>query len=393
MSGLNVLLIQTGYRSNRIIFAVCNHSFYDLIGDLFFLPKAFPSFVLLLCEMYYSLYLMAGFNEEYLIFAMELELCLDNRTELAPFFSSILQSKQLDCLLQNIDKPIVVSFLLTHLDLEELYTSPTLPSVCAIVLALFELDSFESPSLTMEILRPMKSAMKELAPRSIPSLKRKLSKTYLLNCFSLIVDTLLKKHFIEFKESIQCKSTFEDWLQRTVKKVATNNPSSSLLTSLSSFLPDAETPGFSLIEWKKAAPESDEYHMLLQGILNGSSILQLLDVFRIKAPAADCLLLIQSCLSCLPPVEQTLQSVITRLPVEVLSIYQEISLHYHQSFHPIKQVTIREFDALTIIASLFPLLLNSLKQNPNDSLFSTLFLCMEAMLSFVFEIRSTRTLV
>lgn len=102
---------------------------------------------------------------------MELELCLERREDLLPFFKSILQTNQLVFLRQQIDKPIVVSFLLTHLTLEELHSPNAMTILCEIVISLFKFD-FESPSLTLDGLRPMKAAIKELAPRSIPSLVR-----------------------------------------------------------------------------------------------------------------------------------------------------------------------------------------------------------------------------
>lgn len=121
--------------------------------------------------MYYCLFLINPAEKEALIFAMELELCLENREDLSPFFRVFIQPPFVNQLLKDITNPIVVSFLLTHLNVDRMKSKPELIRMMGEVLyALLELETIESPVLTLERLRSVKAVVKEFSPRSFPSL-------------------------------------------------------------------------------------------------------------------------------------------------------------------------------------------------------------------------------
>lgn len=110
-------------------------------------------------------------EKEALIFAMELELCLENREDLSPFFRVFIQPPFVNQLLKDITNPIVVSFLLTHLNVDRMKSKPELIRMMGEVLyALLKLETIESPVLTLERLRSVKAVVKEFSPRSFPSL-------------------------------------------------------------------------------------------------------------------------------------------------------------------------------------------------------------------------------
>lgn len=121
--------------------------------------------------MYYCLFLNNPAEKEALIFAMELELCLENREDLSPFFRVFIQPPFVNQFLKDITNPIVVSFLLTHLDVDRMKSKPELIRMMGEVLyALLELETIESPVLTLERLRSVKAVVKEFSPRTFPSL-------------------------------------------------------------------------------------------------------------------------------------------------------------------------------------------------------------------------------
>ena len=115
-------------------------------------------------------------NHDYLIFAMELEYCLDNEHEgeFTDFFHSLLQNKQLSFLETVIHHPVVISFLLTHLHIRDnnnTETSVYLHFLCKFIAGLSSLEEIQSPSLTLEEdVYSMKSVIKEIMTRSFPSL-------------------------------------------------------------------------------------------------------------------------------------------------------------------------------------------------------------------------------
>lgn len=110
-------------------------------------------------------------DKEALIFGMELELCLENREDLSPFFRVFIQASFIKQLLIDIANPIVVSFLLTHLNVDRMKGNPELIRMMGeIVYALLELETIESPALGLERLRSVKAIVKEFSPRSFPSL-------------------------------------------------------------------------------------------------------------------------------------------------------------------------------------------------------------------------------
>ena len=147
------------------------------IDDLFFQPKVFPAFAFLLCEMFYCLYFETDNqnHQDYLILAMELEYCLDTEYESAinDFFHSLLQNKQISYLNTVIHHPVVISFLLTHLHIrgEHAERPVYLHFLCEFIAGLSSLEEIQSPSLSLEEdVYAMKSVIKEIIPRSFPSL-------------------------------------------------------------------------------------------------------------------------------------------------------------------------------------------------------------------------------
>lgn len=107
---------------------------------------------------------------------MELEYCLEDHSLLLPFLNLAFQPSFLQHILQEINHSVIASFLITHLDI--LINQQLIQETCRILLSLLSLPSISSPTLSLQSLQPMKSAFKELAPRSFPSLVTSIILSY-----------------------------------------------------------------------------------------------------------------------------------------------------------------------------------------------------------------------
>ena len=107
---------------------------------------------------------------------MELEYCLEDHSLLLPFLNLAFQSSSLQHIIQEIDHSVITSFLITHLDI--LIDQQLIHESCTILHSLLSLPSICSPVLSLQSLQPMKSAFKELAPRSFPSLVTSITLSY-----------------------------------------------------------------------------------------------------------------------------------------------------------------------------------------------------------------------
>ena len=123
-----------------------------------------------------------------------------------------------------------------------------------------------------------------------------------------------------------------------------------------------------------------------------------------KSPASDRLFLLLSAIQSLPSYDNQLPSLLQSLPSDLQTLYQEFSSIIHESFNEaIKNyersfsttfIQLKEGDAYTIIASILPLIIESVR---NDSsiqsthlLYSLIYYSIESFFSSSFELRSIR---
>lgn len=190
--------------------------------------------------------------------------------------------------------------------------------------------------------------------------------------------------------SVINEHSFSDWVFSLLENRNVELSSSALLETFVSLMSHSTAESESIDDWKKPAEQSREYCMIVQSIEKSRTV-QFLELFNSRMPASDRRVLIQLSLASLLPLDNALQSLVNSLPSELQFLYQEMSIKHHRRVEYEQSPSIPEFDALTIVASLFSSLLQSVKQYPGDPLFSHVFICMEALLTNLFEIRSTRT--
>lgn len=204
------------------------------------------------------------------------------------------------------------------------------------------------------------------------------------------------------KEKENC--SLEDWLHRLLKTMTIQYPASPIVTTITQLLHQFSSTSFSIQDWNEPPVFSEDYSLFIQGIEANSPIIHLLNVFQMKSPASDRLFLLLSAIQSLPSYNNQLPSLLQSLPSDLQTLYQEFSSIIHDSFNEtIKNyersfsttfIQLKEGDAYTIIASILPLIIESVR---NDSsiqsthlLYSLIYYSIESFFSSSFELRSIR---
>lgn len=232
-----------------------------------------------------------------------------------------------------------------------------------------------------------------------------MSVSYLINCLSLMVDSFLSYQAV-LEEVVRDKENIgiSEWIHRVTRESARKYPSSPLVSSLSKMMNGTNHNLFTPSQWKDTSAQVKDYDAIVQSLEDGLPILPQLEVFQMKALPSEYLLLLLSALQSLLSVQNIdnhLDSLVTSLPLSLQGLYEESSQRMKALFNEAlvsysdKLVIVKEYEAMTIVASLFHPLFESVTHTPSipqtDILVTALYLCIGCFLSSSFETRSIRS--
>lgn len=195
-----------------------------------------------------------------------------------------------------------------------------------------------------------------------------------------------------------------EWIHNVTRETARKYPSSPLVSSLSKMMNGTSHNLFTPSQWKETCVQVKDYDAIVKSLEDGLPVLPQLEVFQMKALPSEYLLLLLSAIQSLLSaqyLDSHLDSLVTLLPISLQGLYEESSQRmkalFKEALDPYcdKLVSVREYDAMTIVASFFHPLFESVSHAPSlpqaDILVTSLYLCVESFLSSSFETRSTRS--